>query len=64
MIKVGKRYRNRYTGKAVTVKAIESVRIGPDERHIDVIVLDGGDRWAAWGVKSTFFDCHEEVNNG
>jgi hypothetical protein len=43
----GKRYRNRYTDKIVTVKAIESVLIGPGDKHVDVVVLEDGSRWQA-----------------
>ena len=43
----GERYRNRYTGEVVTIKEIESVRIGPGETYKDVVVLEDGSRWCA-----------------
>ena len=56
------RYRNRFTGKVVTVKAIESVRVGPGDKHVDVMVLKDGSRWqageASW-PRPQFHACHQ-----
>jgi hypothetical protein len=60
MATVGKRYRNDYTGKIVTVKAVESVRIGPGEKYVEVVVLNDGSRWENTGSASTaFYACHK-----
>ncbi len=60
-MKHGERYRNRYTGKIVTIKAIESVHIGPGDRHVDVVVLEDGERWRvdAAHPNPSFGACHE-----
>ena len=61
MMKKGGCYRNRYTGKTVTIKVIESVRIGPGDRHVDVVVLEDGGRWRvdAAHPNPSFGACHE-----
>lgn len=61
-MKRGERYRNIYTDKVVTVKAIESVRIGPSDRHVDIVILDDGTRWRAGDAvhpSPMFGACHE-----
>jgi hypothetical protein len=47
MVAEGERYLNHYTGKIVTVKAVKSVRVGPGDRHVDIVILEGGARWQA-----------------
>ena len=62
MAKIGERYRNRYTGEIVTVKAIESVHVGPGEIYKDVVVLEDGTRWRAGDAVHPFphfSACHE-----
>lgn len=64
MTRKGERYRNRYTDKVVTVKAIESFRFGPGERRKDIVILEDGARWEAGEAVSPspqFGACHDLV---
>lgn len=64
MVTKGERYRNRYTGEIVTVKAVESVLVGPGDRHADVVVLYDGSRWQAGEASfpsPQFGACHRRV---
>ena len=45
MTAVGEKYRNLGTGEIFTVVAVESVHVGPYDKHAKVVVLDDGMRW-------------------
>jgi hypothetical protein len=62
-MKKGEKYRNRYTGEIVIVKAIESVHIGPGDRHVDVVVLEDGERWQVGRAPAQFSACHDPAKS-